>query len=184
MIFTRTAIEGSFLIDPEPHTDERGSFARVWCRKEFMDHGIEVEWLQANAATSRLAGTLRGLHYQPAPAHEAKLVRCSRGALFDVVVDVREHSPSRFAWFGVELADASGRSVYVPAGCAHGYLTLRDDTEITYFTSAFYVAGKEHGICFDDPLLRIEWPGQPTVIAERDRCWPKLQGANPTGDGR
>ncbi len=180
MIFHENGIEGSFLVEPEPHGDDRGRFARVWCATEFADHGIDAAWVQANTGFSTRRGTLRGLHYQLPPAAEAKLVRCTRGALFDVVVDVRDRSQTRHSWFGTELTEDNGRSVFVPEGCAHGYLTLADATELAYLTSAVYTPELERGVRFDDPLLRIAWPGAPTVISERDAGWPGLKRSSDT----
>lgn len=183
MIFRATGIEGAFLVEPEPRSDDRGRFLRVWCASEFADHGIDTTWVQANAGFSTRRGTLRGLHVQLPPAAEAKLVRCTRGALFDVVVDVREHSSTRHRWFGTELTEDDGRSVYVPEGCAHGYLTLRDATELAYLTSAFYAPDLERGVHYRDPLIQIEWPDTPTVISDRDAAWPWLERSEDAGGG-
>jgi dTDP-4-dehydrorhamnose 3,5-epimerase len=174
VIFHENGIEGSFLVQSEPHGDDRGSFARVWCATEFAAHGIDASWAQANAGFSTRRGTLRGLHFQLPPAAEAKLVRCTRGALFDVVVDVREGSPTRHTWFGAELTENNGRSMFIPEGCAHGYLTLTDATELSYLTSAVYTPELERGVRFDDPLLQIAWPETPSVISNRDAAWPWL----------
>jgi dTDP-4-dehydrorhamnose 3,5-epimerase len=174
LTFDETCIEGAFIVEPEPRGDQRGRFARVWCAAEFADHGIHATWVQANAGFSTKRGTLRGLHFQLAPAAEAKLVRCTRGALFDVVVDMREDSPTRHRWFGAELTEDNSRSVYMPEGCAHGYLTLRPATELSYLTSASYAPELERGVRYDDPLLQIAWPAEPDVISERDAAWQWL----------
>lgn len=181
MIFHPVGVDGAFLIEPEPHGDERGRFSRVWCAREFADHGITATWEQANSGFSVRRWTLRGLHVQLPPASEAKLVRCTRGSIFDVIVDVRDESPTRFRWFGVEIGEDDARSVYIPEGCAHGYLTLRDASEVSYLTSAAYAPASERGVHYADPLIGIEWPGTPQVISHRDANWPML---DPTRTGR
>jgi dTDP-4-dehydrorhamnose 3,5-epimerase len=174
--FEETIIGGAWVIDPRPHQDERGRFMRAWCSQEFAEHGIKFVPLQANMGLSLRRGTVRGIHFQAAPALEAKLVRCTRGSMFDVAVDLRPESPTYRQWFGVELSAANGRMLYVPEGCGHGYQTLRDATEMCYMTSAFYTPQAARGARFDDPAFGIQWPLEPTVISDQDRNWPWLGG--------
>jgi len=172
MRFCQTKVDGAFLIEPEPIADERGFFARTWCREEFADHGLTAELAQANISFNHRKGTLRGLHYQAAPHAEAKLVRVTRGAIWDLALDLRRDSPSYLAWFGAELSDANRHMVYVPEGCAHGFLTLTDDAEVAYQMSAPYAPEAARGVRFDDHAFGIEWPGEVVVINERDRTYP------------
>jgi dTDP-4-dehydrorhamnose 3,5-epimerase len=173
MIFKKTTIMGAYVVGIEPRGDERGFFARGFCRKEFEAHGLNPNIAQANIGVSRQRGTLRGLHYQVPPHAEAKLVRCTAGAVFDVIVDLRPASASYRKWLGVELAADTRTMLYVPEGCAHGYLTLADDTETFYLVSQFYSAGAERGLRWNDPAFGIEWPlTQALVISDKDRRWP------------
>ena len=172
MRFTETKVAGAFVIEPEPIADERGFFARTWCREEFADHGLTPELAQANLSFNHRRGTLRGLHYQAAPHAEAKLVRVTRGAIWDLALDLRRDSPTYLAWFGAELSDANRHMLYVPEGCAHGFLTLTDDAEVAYQMSAPYAPQAARGVRFDDPAFGIEWPGEVVVINERDRTYP------------
>jgi len=176
MQFNECPIPGAWVIDPSPRTDSRGRFMRVWCADEFAAHGIDFAPVQANMGFSHLAGTTRGLHFQVEPHLEAKLVRCTRGAMFDVVVDLRAGSPTFGRWFGAELTPDNGRMLYVPPMCAHGYQTLVDATEMHYMASAAFVAGAARGLRFDDPAVGIRWPMAATVISDQDRGWPNLQG--------
>lgn len=178
MHFAKTNIPGAVVIDPAPHADARGRFMRAWCLKEFAEHGIVFDPVQANLGFSTKRGTVRGMHFQEAPAREAKLVRCTRGAMFDVVLDLRPDSPSYGNWHGVELSGDNGRMLYLPEGCAHGYQTLQPDTEMHYMTSAFYTPAAAKGVRFDDPAFGIAWPLGVTEISEQDRNWP-LMGALP-----
>jgi dTDP-4-dehydrorhamnose 3,5-epimerase len=175
MRFTRTEILGAFVIDPEPHADPRGRFMRAWCAREFAEHGLSFSPVQANMGFSHRAGTIRGMHVQKAPATEAKLVRCTRGSVFDVVLDLRPESPSFKHWFGVELSAANGRMLLVPELCAHGCQTLEDETEIFYMASGFYSPGSACGARFDDPAFDIRWPLAPTAVSEQDRNWPLFE---------
>ncbi|MBN9442250.1 dTDP-4-dehydrorhamnose 3,5-epimerase [Bosea sp. (in: a-proteobacteria)] len=182
MHFAKTNIPGVVVIDPAPHADARGRFMRAWCLKEFAEHGIVFDPVQANLGFSTKRGTVRGMHFQEAPAREAKLVRCTRGAIFDVVLDLRPESPSYGNWHGVELSGDNGRMLYLPEGCAHGYQTLQPDTEMHYMTSAFYTPAAAKGVRFDDPAFGIAWPLAITEISEQDRNWPlmgDLPGAVP-----
>lgn len=148
---------------------------RAWCAREFEENGIAFLPLQANMGFSQRKGTVRGMHFQDAPALEAKLVRCTRGAIFDVVIDLRPGSPSYGRWYGAELSDENGRMLYVPERCAHGYQTLVDCTEMYYMTSQLYTPGATRGLRFDDPAFAIQWPLVPTVISEQDRNWPLIR---------
>jgi dTDP-4-dehydrorhamnose 3,5-epimerase len=172
MRFTETHISGAWVIDPSPHADERGRFMRAWCAREFAERGLDFLPVQANMGFSVREGTVRGMHFQVAPALEAKLVRCTRGAIFDVVLDLRPESPSYGEWRGVELSAENGRMLYVPEHCAHGYQTLEECTEIYYMASAFYTPSAVRGVRFDDPAFGIQWPFGATVVSEQDRTWP------------
>ena len=174
MKFARCAIEGAFIVDLEPQADERGYFARTYCREEFERHGLTPDITQCSVSQNRLKGTLRGMHYQAAPDGEAKLVRCTRGALFDVIVDLRPGSPSYRRWLGVELDADQGRMLFIPEGCAHGFLTLRDDTHVYYQISTPFRPASARGFRWDDPSVGIAWPGEPTVISDKDRALPYL----------
>jgi dTDP-4-dehydrorhamnose 3,5-epimerase len=172
MRFLETGIAGAMVVEPVPHEDPRGRFMRVWCEREFADHGIGFTPVQANMGFSKQKGTLRGMHYQEAPALEAKLVRCMRGAMYDVVLDLREGSPTFGRWFGVQLDPENGRMLYLPEGCAHGYQTLVDDTEMHYMASAVYTPITAKGARYDDPAFAIGWPLSPSAISDQDRNWP------------
>ena len=173
MRFSELELRGAFVIEFERIEDERGFFARTFCRREFRERGLETEIVQANTAFNRRKGTLRGMHYQAAPHEEAKLVRCTRGAVYDVIVDLRRDSPSFTRWAAVELTAASDAMLYVPPGFAHGYQTLDDDTETSYLMSAFYEPGAGRGVRWDDPAFGIEWPDVvERTLNERDRTWP------------
>lgn len=174
MRFSPLPIDGSMLIEPEPMRDERGYFARVWCAEEFARQGLDARAAQANLGVSPRRGTLRGLHYQDAPDLEAKLVRCLRGAAYDVIVDLRPASPSYRRWHAVELTADNYRAVYVPPRCAHGYLTLCPDTEIWYQASVPFAADSARGVRWDDPALAIAWPIAVEVVSQRDGTWPLL----------
>jgi dTDP-4-dehydrorhamnose 3,5-epimerase len=175
MHFTECSVRGAWTIDPSPHIDDRGSFWRAWCVDEFSEHGIEFTPLQANIGVSHSAGTLRGLHYQVAPHAEAKLVRCSRGAVFDVLVDLRPGSETFGRWESAHLTSENGRMLFVPSGCAHGYQTLDDESEIYYLTSAVYHPASVRGLRFDDETVGIRWPMPPTAVSAQDLRWPTLR---------
>lgn len=175
MIFRSCEIAGARLVEPEPHEDDRGRFLRAWCLDEFAANGIPFVPLQANMGHSRRRGTIRGLHYQVAPALEAKLVRCTRGSLFDVVVDLRPESPSYCAWFGTILTPGNAHALYLPEGCAHGCQALEDETEFLYLTSAVYSRGEVRGARYDDAAFGIEWPLPATLVSEQDRAWPRFE---------
>ncbi|HKV98482.1 MAG TPA: dTDP-4-dehydrorhamnose 3,5-epimerase [Vicinamibacterales bacterium] len=176
MRFTETTVQGAFLVDPEPRADERGFFARLWCRDEFASHGLSAEFVQCNDSFSEHRGTLRGLHYQAAPYGEVKLVRCVRGAVFDVLVDLRPDSPTYTRWFGAELTAANRRMLYVPEGCAHGYLTLEDQSEVVYPVTCAYRPDAERGVRWNDPRFGIAWPRvEPMTLSPKDRQWPDYE---------
>ena len=174
MRFTETRVAGAFLIEPEPIADERGLFARTFCQEEFEAHGLNPCVAQCNLSLNHRKGTLRGLHYQAAPHQEAKLVRCTSGAIWDVALDLRPGSPSHRAWFGAELAAGNRAMLYVPEGCAHGFLPLADATEVAYQMSAPYEPAAARGVRWDDPAFGIDWPGEVLVINERDRSYPDV----------
>lgn len=171
MKFTTGAIKGLWHIDLEPVEDHRGYFARAWCRDEFLDHGLDAEWEQANLQVSPHQGTLRGIHYQLPPHGEVKLVRCTQGAVFDVAIDLRPDSPTYRRWNGVELTARNRRSVWVPTGCAHGYVTLEDDSEVTYLTSRAYAPESVRAVRFDDPAFAIEWPVAVSTLPGAHDSW-------------
>jgi dTDP-4-dehydrorhamnose 3,5-epimerase len=156
--FQETSLRGAFVLDPERREDERGFFARTWCREEFAAHGLADDWVQCNVSFNRRRGTLRGLHYQEPPWGEAKLIRCTLGALYDVIVDLRRDSPTFRRWAAVELTAANRRLLYVPAGFAHGFQTLADDTEVFYQMSEYYRPEAARGVRWDDPVLAVAWP--------------------------
>jgi dTDP-4-dehydrorhamnose 3,5-epimerase len=175
MHFKDTDVAGAKVIDPSPHQDDRGRFMRAWCTREFAEHGVNFLPVQANMGFSVRKGTVRGMHFQQAPALEAKLVRCTRGSMFDVALDVRPESPSYGKWYGAELSAENGRMLYVPEGCAHGYQTLEERTEMYYMTSEFYTPSAARGVRFDDPAFGIRWPLSVTVVSEQDRNWPLIE---------
>jgi dTDP-4-dehydrorhamnose 3,5-epimerase len=170
--FTPTALAGVVVVDIEPIEDERGFFARSFCREEFSAHGLAPDLVQCSVSWNRRKGTLRGMHYQIAPHEEAKLVRCTQGAIYDVVLDLRKESPTRHRWVGVELTAANRRALYIAPGCAHGFQTLADDSEVFYQMSAFYHAASARGVRFDDPAFAIAWPLPNPIVSERDRGFP------------
>ena len=176
MHFAETGLNGAKVIDPSPHEDDRGRFMRAWCAREFSEHGIDFLPVQANMGFSLKKGTVRGMHFQEAPALEAKLVRCTRGSMFDVVVDLRRASRTFGKWYGTELSAKNGRMIFVPQECAHGYQTLEENTEMYYMTSAFYTPSAARGARFDDPFFNIAWPSLATVVSEQDRNWPLMTG--------
>jgi len=178
MRFHDCPVQGAYVVSPSPHEDERGRFMRAWCARAFAEQGIRFQPVQANMAYSEKAGTLRGLHYQVAPALEAKLVRCTRGAVFDVVADLRPDSPTYLGWHGVEIGPGNGVMLFVPEGCAHGCVSLEDRSEIHYLTSAFYAPEHARGVRWDDPAVGIRWPRDIRIASDRDREWPRIR---PTG---
>lgn len=176
MEFEPTPLAGAFLVRPKKLADARGFFARVWCTEEFRQHGLNPTIVQINTGLSHKAGTLRGMHFQQAPHAEAKFIRCTRGAIYDVIVDLRPDSPTRGRWVGYELTAENGHMLYAPEGFAHGYQTLCDDAEMYYTTSAMYAGGAARGVRFDDPAFGIVWPRPVSVISDADRGWPDYGG--------
>jgi len=174
MRFLPTPLEGAFVIDLHRLEDERGFFARTFCRKEFTSHGLCPDIAQCNLSTNRRRGTLRGLHYQSEPHAEVKLVQCVRGAIWDVIVDLRPDSPTRYQWHGVELSADSHCALYVPAGFAHGFQTLVDGTDVFYQMSTDYDAASARGLLWNDPRLAIDWPLDCPILSERDRSYAHL----------
>jgi dTDP-4-dehydrorhamnose 3,5-epimerase len=179
MRFEQCNVAGAWAIDPVPHHDHRGRFVRAWCAEEFVAHGIDFRPLQANMGLSLKKGTIRGLHYQVAPALEAKLVRCIRGSVFDVVVDLRSESETFLNWYGTCLSAENGKMLYVPERCATGCLSLEDESEIYYLTSAIYAPEHARGVRFDDPAFGIRWPLSVSAASEQDRNWPLVERAKP-----
>lgn len=175
MIFEETKLPGAFEISLEPKKDERGFFARAWCQKEFEANQLNPRLVQCNISFNSRKGTLRGMHYQAVPFAEAKLVRCTRGSIYDVVLDLRPESPTFKGWVAVVLTAERRNMVYVPEGCAHGFLTLEDDTEVFYQMSEFYHAESAHGFRWNDPSFMISWPEKVEVISERDRSYPNFE---------
>jgi dTDP-4-dehydrorhamnose 3,5-epimerase len=180
--FQETPINGVWVLEPERHLDGRGHFARRFCQREFAAHGLNPTVAQANTGFSRRRGTLRGIHYQVAPHLESKLVSCARGAIYDVVVDLRPGSPTFTRWLAVELSADDGKQVYIPEGCGHGYQTLTADAEVYYQASEFYAPGSAHGVRYDDPSFGIRWPLEVTSISEADRSWPDFVAGGTTAN--
>jgi len=170
-----TTVDGVIRIDLEPIADERGSFARAFCAKTLADAGHPFEIVQANLSHNLKAGTLRGMHFQKAPTPDPKIIRCERGSIFDVAVDLRPKSPTYLKWTGTELSAGNGSALLIPAGCAHGFITLTDDSQLLYLMGAPYVAELATGVRWDDPSFGIEWPRKPAVIAERDATYPDYE---------
>ena len=175
MIFTATRLQGAYIIDLEPIADERGFFARSWCRREFEQHGLKTDLAQCNLSFNYRKGTVRGMHLQLAPHREVKLVRCIRGAIYDVIVDLRSDSATFKSWVGVELSAESRRMFYVPEGFAHGYQTIVDNSEVFYQTSQFYQPDAECGYRWNDPAFGIQWPHEVTQISNKDKGYPDIQ---------
>ena len=176
MLFTPSRIAGAWVIDITPIADHRGFFATTWLPDEFRKHGIDPALAQCNLAFNHRRGTLRGMHFQQAPHAQAKIVRATRGALLDVIVDLRDESPTYRRWDSVELSADNRRMLYMPEGIAHGYLTLTDDVEAYYHASAPWVPQAESGVRWNDPAFGIAWPFEPVVISEKDRDWPLISG--------
>jgi len=177
MIFNKTHIKDVFIVDLDKREDDRGFFARAWCKKEFEEHGIDSNFVQANVSFNDKKGTLRGMHYQISPHEETKLIRCIRGAIYDCIVDLRPDSPTYKESIGVELTAENRRLFVVPKGFGHGYLTLVDNSEVFYQVSEFYAPGSERGIRWDDPGLNLEWPKMgELILSEKDQSWPRFSG--------
>lgn len=176
MIFTETALKRAFVIEPEPFVDERGFFARSWCIREFEQNGLNPGLVQCNISYNRKRGTLRGMHFQVAPHEEAKLVRCTRGAIYDVIIDLRPDSGTYMKWFGAELTEENHKMLYIPEQFAHGFLTLADDVEVFYQMSEFYAPECARGFRWNDPAFDIRWPEPINVISDKDGAYPDFSG--------
>lgn len=175
MIFTETRLKGAYIIEPEKLEDNRGFFARTWCQREFKAHDIHANFAQCNISFSTKTGTLRGMHYQAAPYEEAKLVRCTAGAIYDVIIDLRPGSETFRQWIAVELSADNRKMLYVPEGFAHGFITLSDETEVFYQMSEFYEASHARGVRWDDPVFNIQWPLKVSVISDKDNLFPDFK---------
>jgi dTDP-4-dehydrorhamnose 3,5-epimerase len=182
--FERSAIPGLVIVHSEAVTDERGSFARVWCRDRFAEEGLPTRFVQCSISSNHRRGTLRGLHYQEAPWAEAKLVRCVRGSAYDVALDLREGSPAWGHWAATVLDAAQGNAVVIPEGCAHGFQTLEDGTALLYEITAPYHAAAARGVRWNDPRFGILWPIMPPYVSERDERWPIWGGPEPEAGPR
>ncbi len=174
MIFRKTKLAGAYIIEPEPFKDKRGLFARTFCRREFEKIGHTKEFVQFNHSHTLQKGTIRGLHYQLPPHMEIKLIRCVRGSVYDVIVDLRPHSPTYLEYIGIKLSGKNMRMIYVPEGFAHGFQTLEDDSDLIYHHTAFYAPEAESGLRFDDPKIGIDWPLPPRSLSEKDKNYPDL----------
>ena len=177
MIFETCELAGPLRIEPTRHVDERGFLARTWCREEFAAQGVHVDWVQCNVSFNERRGTLRGMHYQAAPWEEAKLVRCTMGAIYDVIVDLRPESPTFGRWMACELSAENRRMIYIPGRFAHGFQTLEDRSEVFYQMSAPYHPEAARSVRWNDPAFAIDWPLAPSCMSERDRSIPDLQPA-------
>jgi dTDP-4-dehydrorhamnose 3,5-epimerase len=175
MIFTETKLKGAYQIDVERIEDERGFFGRSFCETQFLQHGLNAKTVQTNVSCSTKKGTLRGMHMQLAPFEETKLIRCTKGAIYDVIVDMRPESETFKQWFGIELNDSSYRMLYVPGGFAHGFITLEDDTHVNYQVSQCYAPSAEKGYRWDDPAFNIKWPFTPTLVSAKDSNHPLFE---------
>ncbi len=171
MLFKSTTIKGAWIIDLEKIGDERGFFARAWCSEEFRKQGITSNLNQANISYSSKRGTLRGMHYQIPPHSEMKAIRCIRGAFFDVVIDLRKDSETYKTWFGYELNEENKKMIVIPEGCAHGFLTLKENSEALYFVSAYFNQNSERGLRWNDPSINVKWPFEPIEISAKDKSW-------------
>ena len=172
MIFTETTLKGAFLIELERRQDERGFFARTWCQREFEAHGLNTQWVQCNLSFNRPKGVLRGMHYQAAPYAETKLIRCTMGAIYDVIIDLRPESSTFRQWMALDLTAEDRRMLLVPEGFAHGFQTLVEETEVFYQMSQFYAPEHARGVRWDDPAFKVSWPDGRRLISERDQSFP------------
>ena len=181
MRFIETELVGAYIVDIAPNEDERGFFARIFDAKLFEEHGLNPYAAQGNLSHNKKAGTLRGMHWQDASAPESKFVRCVRGAVYDVIVDIRPDSPSYLKHIGVELSAANRRALYVPPVFAHSFITLEDDSDVTYQVGGVYTPSAEHGARYDDPAFGIEWPREIEIISDKDASWPAFQTTGTEG---
>lgn len=172
MIFIETKLKGAFVIEPERMEDDRGFFARTWCRQEFLEHGLNPDLVQCNVSFNKKKGTLRGMHFQAAPNEEAKVVRCTIGAVCDVIIDLRPDSKTFTSWLAVELTAENRKMLFIPEGFAHGFLTLKDNTEVFYQMSEYYAPGYGKGVRWNDSAFSIDWPEEVRIISERDANYP------------
>ena len=175
MKFSEIFLQGAFIIDIEPVADERGLFARTWCKKEFHQKGLLDEFMQCNISVNHKKGTLRGMHFQKAPYAEAKLVRCTKGAIFDVIIDLRPESDTFFKWYAVELNANNRKTLFIPKGFAHGFQTLTDHTEVFYQMSEFYRPEYAGGVRWNDPVFGVDWPEDTRIISKKDQQYPDVQ---------
>ena len=174
MKFEETKLKGAFVIEIQKLNDERGFFGRSWCADELRKYNLKTDIAQANTSFSKLKGTLRGMHFQNDPYQETKLIRCTRGSIFDVIIDLRKDSPTYKQYVGVELTQDNYKMLYVPEDFAHGFITLEDNTEVTYLVTEFYTPGAEAGIRWNDPEFKIEWPIMPSLVSEKDKIHPNF----------
>jgi dTDP-4-dehydrorhamnose 3,5-epimerase len=172
MKFIETGLQGAVIVEIEKLQDQRGFFARTWCKREFEKYGLDASLVQANVSYNHRKGTLRGMHYQVEPYGETKLVRCTQGAICDVIIDLRPESPTYRKWVGVELTAENYRMLFVPKMFAHGFQTLVDDSVVTYQVGQFYTSGSERGIRYNDPAFGLRWPVEASVISDKDKSWP------------
>lgn len=175
MIFNETKLKGAFVIEPERIEDERGFFARTFCRKEFEANGLNPNLVQCSVSFNKKKGTLRGMHYQTAPHEETKLVRCTRGSIYDVMLDLRPTSPTFKQWVSAELTEENQRMLYIPKGVAHGFQTLHDETEVLYQMSEFYSPEMARGVRWDDPSFTVQWPSKPLIVSRKDASYQDFQ---------
>ncbi|MES1156691.1 MAG: dTDP-4-dehydrorhamnose 3,5-epimerase [Alphaproteobacteria bacterium] len=175
MRFASTSIPGAWIVELEPHADARGSFARTFCQREFAAHGLATDFPQHSRSFNKAKGTLRGVHFQKPPYAEAKLVSCVRGSIYDVCVDLRPDSPTFRSWLAVELTESNGKQFYIPEGCAHGFQTLADNSEVNYLISTFYEPTAGAGWRYDDPAFGVAWPLPVAAINDKDLAWPAFE---------
>jgi dTDP-4-dehydrorhamnose 3,5-epimerase len=180
MKFNETGLQGAIIVEIEKLQDQRGFFARSWCKREFEQYGLDASLVQANVSYNHRKGTLRGMHFQVEPHGETKLVRCTQGAIYDVIIDLRQDSPTYRKWVGVELTADNFRMLFVPKMFAHGFQTLAEESVVTYQVGQFYTPGSERGIRFDDPAFQIQWPLEVSVISDKDKSWPDFTSATQT----
>ena len=178
MIFSETKLKGAFVIDVQKLIDDRGFFGRLWCEKEMNAHNLETNIVQSNVSLSKNKGTLRGMHFQRSPYQETKLVRCTKGSVYDVIIDLRPESQTFKQWFGIKLSETDHKMIYVPKNFAHGFLTLEDNSEVYYLVTQFYNKDHEAGLRWDDPELNIDWPIMVHEISEKDNIHPNFELKN------
>jgi dTDP-4-dehydrorhamnose 3,5-epimerase len=174
MIFTETKLKGAFIIEIKQLSDDRGFFGRSWCKREMSEHGLNSEIVQANTSFSKLKGTIRGFHFQKYPDEETKLIRCTKGAIYDVIIDLRTDSPTFMQWFGIELSEDNYKMVYVPENFAHAFLTLTDNAEVYYLVTNYFTPHAEGGIRYNDPAFNIPWPVPVMVVSDKDKSHPNF----------